>query len=233
MLVEDDSTLAFIIADALQREGFDVSQAYDGEAGLERFRQTRPGIVVADVMMPRMDGFEMVKAIRRIDSAVPVLFLTARTAIEDVVKGFGLGANDYLRKPFKIIELVVRVKALLNRGNSREAEQRRIELGDCLFDFSAQRLTAGHDGRSVELSHIEAVILDELMRNHDRVVEARTLMFRIWNNDDYANLNRLHGFIHKLRRHLAPSSTLTLINVRGVGYKLSCKPSMVDSPPRD
>ncbi len=219
LLAEDDSTLSFIVEDALTREGFEVVCAPNGEAGLKLFSETSPNMVVADVMMPRLDGFEMVKHIRRISPEVPVLFLTARTGIDDVVKGFELGANDYLRKPFQILELVVRIRALLNRRATGGAEESRLTLGDCSLDFASQRLTIGL--QTIALTHTEAIIMDELFRHPNEVVEARTLMFRIWQNDDYDNLNRLHGFIYKLRKYLAASSSLELLNVRGIGYKLA------------
>lgn len=219
LLVEDDSTLSFIIRDALTREGFEVVSAPDGDAGLRLFRDAAPDIIVADVMMPRMDGFEMVRLVRLVNATVPVLFLTARTSLDDVVKGFGLGANDYLRKPFQILELVVRINALLKRSAPSAAEDTKIMTGDCALDFAAQRLTVGT--AAIELSHIEAVILDELFRHPNEVVEARTLMYRIWNNDDYNNLNRLHGFIYKVRKYLSRSVRLDLLNIRGIGYKLA------------
>lgn len=219
LLVEDDSTLSFIIRDALTREGFEVVSAPDGDAGLRLFRDAAPDIIVADVMMPRMDGFEMVRLVRLVNATVPVLFLTARTSLDDVVKGFGLGANDYLRKPFQILELVVRINALLKRSAPAAAEDTKIVTGDCALDFAAQRLTVGT--AAIELSHIEAVILDELFRHPNEVVEARTLMYRIWNNDDYNNLNRLHGFIYKVRKYLSRSVRLDLLNIRGIGYKLA------------
>lgn len=114
-MVEDDATLSFIVQDALIREGFDVVCVANGEAGIKLFQTEMPDIIVADVMMPKLDGFEMVRLIRLMAPAIPVLFLTARTALDDVVKGFELGANDYIRKPFQIMELVVRIKALLKR----------------------------------------------------------------------------------------------------------------------
>lgn len=219
LLVEDDSTLSFIIRDALTREGFEVVSAPDGDAGLRLFHDAAPDIIVADVMMPRMDGFEMVRLVRLVNATVPVLFLTSRTSLDDVVKGFGLGANDYLRKPFQILELVVRINALLKRSAPAAAEDTKIVTGDCALDFAAQRLTVGT--AAIELSHIEAVILDELFRHPNEVVEARTLMYRIWNNDDYNNLNRLHGFIYKVRKYLSRSGRLDLLNIRGIGYKLA------------
>ncbi|MDE5795629.1 MAG: response regulator transcription factor [Muribaculaceae bacterium] len=221
LLVEDDSTLSFIVEDALTREGFDVVCAANGETGLKLFQSAQPDVIVADVMMPRMDGFEMVRRIRLSAPSVPVLFLTARTALDDVVRGFELGANDYIRKPFQILELVVRIKALLKRKNRDGVEDAQLTVGDCSLDFSSQRLTAGKNVTG--LSHTEAVIVDELFRHPNEVVEAKTLMYRIWQNDDYNNLNRLHGFIYKIRKYLSASVTTDLINVRGIGYKLTVR----------
>ena len=232
LLVEDDSTLSFIIQDALTREGFDVECAPHGEAGLKMFGKSSPDVIIADVMMPKMDGFEMVRLIRLTSPAVPVLFLTARTALDDVVKGFELGANDYIRKPFQIIELVVSIKALLKRNRQGVAEDSNLTLCDCSLDFASQHLAVGDD--TFELSHTEAVIIDELFRHPNEVVEARTLMYRIWQNDDYNNLNRLHGFIYKLRKYLSKSTGLELLNVRGIGYKLAVNPaSLNNAPPAD
>ena len=219
LLVEDDSTLSFIVQDALTREGFDVVCASNGEFGLKLFKEAEPDIIVADVMMPKMDGFEMVRLIRLTAPAVPVLFLTARTALEDVVKGFELGANDYIRKPFQILELVVRIKALLKRNSHGITEDTNLIIADCSLDFASQRLVIGEE--TIELTHTEAVIVDELFRHPNEVVEAKTLMYRIWQNDDYNNLNRLHGFIYKLRKYLSKSTSLALLNVRGIGYKLA------------
>lgn len=219
LLVEDDSTLSFIVQDALTREGFDVVCAPNGESGLKLFKDSNPDIIVADVMMHRMDGFEMVRLIRITAPAVPVLFLTARTALDDVVKGFELGANDYIRKPFQILELVVRIKALLKRNRQGVTEDTNLTIGDCSLDFASQRLSIGSE--TIELTHTEAVIIDELFRHPNEVVEAKTLMYRIWQNDDYNNLKRLHGFIYKLRKYLSKSTSLELLNVRGIGYKLA------------
>ena len=219
LLVEDDSTLSFIVQDALTREGFDVVCASNGDLGLKLFKEYEPDIIVADVMMPKMDGFEMVKLIRLTAPSVPVLFLTARTALDDVVKGFELGANDYIRKPFQILELVVRIKALLKRNSQGITEDTNLIIADCLLDFASQRFVIGEE--TIKLTHTEAVIVDELFRHPNEVVEAKTLMYRIWQNDDYNNLNRLHGFIYKLRKYLSKSTSLALLNVRGIGYKLA------------
>ena len=218
LLVEDDSTLSFIVQDALTREGFDVVCASNGEEGLKISKESKPDVIVTDVMMPKMDGFEMVRLIRIATPDVPVLFLTARTALDDVVKGFELGANDYIRKPFQILELVVRIKALLKRHSQGIPENTNLTIGDCSLDFASQHLVIREN--TIELTHTEAVIIDELFRHPNEVVEAKTLMYRIWQNDDYNNLNRLHGFIYKIRKYLSKSNCLDLLNVRGIGYKL-------------
>lgn len=219
LLVEDDSTLSFIVQDALTREGFDVVCASNGEAGLKISKESKPDVIVTDVMMPKMDGFEMVRLIRIATPDIPVLFLTARTALDDLIKGFELGANDYIRKPFQILELVVRIKALLKRHSHGNPENTNLTISDCSLDFASQHLVIGKD--TIELTHTEAIIIDELFRHPNEVVEAKTLMYRIWQNDDYNNLNRLHGFIYKIRKYLSKSNCLDLLNVRGIGYKLA------------
>ena len=120
LLVEDDPALALIIKDTLEGEGFQVTHTADGLHGLDGFVRCRPDLVVADIMMPGMDGFEMVRRMRRVDTTTPILFLTARSSLNDLVKGFGLGANDYLKKPFKMLELIVRIRALLGRPTPTE-----------------------------------------------------------------------------------------------------------------
>lgn len=116
LLVEDDMTLSMIVSETLQRDGFHVLMAGDGEDGLRTFTRYGADLIIADVMMPRMDGFEMGRKIRQISQNVPLLFLTAKSEIDDIVEGFELGANDYLKKPFKMLELIVRIKALLRRN---------------------------------------------------------------------------------------------------------------------
>ena len=125
LLVEDEETLALIIKDTLEGQGFAIRLAENGEEGIEKFFGQKPDVVVADVMMPRMDGFEMVRRIRRKDKQTPVLFLTARSATSDVVEGFELGGNDYLKKPFGMQELIVRIKALLGRASNYSAPEKR------------------------------------------------------------------------------------------------------------
>ena len=222
LLVEDESTLAMIIKDTLEGQGFRIRLAKDGEEGLHSFFREKPDVLVADVMMPRMDGFEMVRRLRKTDKQTPVLFLTARSGINDVVEGFELGANDYLKKPFGMQELIVRIKALLSRAVRTEdapARQAAVyELGSYLFTPRTQRLL--HQGTETELSHRESEILRRLCEHQDQVVEMRDVLLDLWGDDSFFNQRSLHVFITKLRRKLAKDERVRIVNVRGIGYKL-------------
>ena len=173
LLVEDDSTLSMIISETLQRDGFDVLTADNGEDGLKQFARHGADLIIADVMMPRMDGFEMGRKIRQINRNVPLLFLTAKSEIDDIVEGFELGANDYLKKPFKMLELTVRIKALLRR-NVR-GEDNIFKIGNYTLDLSTQILSHKENG-GIELSLIEAKLLKELIVNVGHTVDASTIM---------------------------------------------------------
>lgn len=219
LLVEDEQTLADIIADTLCEKGFDVTVAYDGEAGLRAFRSARPDVVVSDIMMPCMDGFTFVAKLRREAPGVPVLFLSARSAAEDVVRGFETGGNDYLRKPFAMSELIVRVKALAGRKSAvRPRVQTLYELGRIRFDAEHRRLVC--DGDVTELSAREAEILQCLCSSGGGVVPTKTLLMDIWGDDSFFNARSLHVFITRLRHRLAADPSVQLVNVRGVGYRL-------------
>lgn len=220
LLVEDDTTLSMIVAETLQREGFDVTVAVNGEEGLYRFTAHGADIIVADVMMPRMDGFDMARKIRTIDAEVPILFLTAKSDIDDIVEGFELGGNDYLKKPFKMLELIVRIKALLRRQHG--CGESSCQIGSYVFHPVSQSLV--FPGKEpVELSNIEAKILKELANNVGRTVDSSVLMTAIWQRDDPYSRNSLHGFIHKLRCYLRHDKSIMIINQRGIGYMLAVK----------
>ena len=180
LLVEDEVTLAMIIKDTLEESGFTIHTAGDGEEGLHLFFELRPDVLVADVMMPKMDGFEMVRRIRQTDKQTPVLFLTARSAINDVVEGFELGANDYLKKPFGMQELIIRIKALMGKAFSftEQKPSSRFEIGSYLFDPVAQTLLRA--GERQELSHRESEILKRLCENRNQVVNTQDVLLDLW-----------------------------------------------------
>ncbi len=223
LLAEDERTLAMIIQDTLVGQGFHVTIASDGEEALRLFAAHKPDVLVADVMMPRLDGYELVRRIRKRDRLTPVIFLTARSAVGDVVHGFEMGANDYLKKPFGMQELIIRIKALLGRActvSSAPEQAVRFTIGQYLFDSVIQRLTHVPTGTRTELSYRESEILRHLCLHPSEVVTSQSLLLGLWGDDSFFNNKSLHVFITKLRHRLAQDQRLRIVNVRGIGYKL-------------
>ena len=218
LLVEDESDLRLIITDVLREEGYEVLYVSNGLEGLSKFKDERPDIIVSDVMMPQMDGFTMAKELRKIDSRIPILFLTAKCSIEDMEEGFETGANDYIKKPFELRELLIRIKALLRRNNRQELGEHIYKIGNYLFNSTCQILK--WENSEYILSHFETKILEILVANMGNTVDATELMLKIWRKDDLSNRNSLHGYIHKLRRLLNNDPNVNIINQRGFGYML-------------
>ena len=218
LLVEDEVSLAMIVKDALEKEGYEVAIARDGLEGLEQYFREHPALIIADVMMPEVDGFEMVRRIRRMDKEVPVLFLSARSSVDDIVFGFGLGANDYLRKPFSLRELIARVKALTVKSQSEPVAVIYHELGLYTFYPSTQTLQIG--GEEIELSFRESELLRLLCESGTLPVDTKDILLQLWGNDSFYNTRSLHVFITKLRHKLEKDPRIKILNVRGIGYKL-------------
>ncbi len=218
LFVEDEEDLTLIVSDTLRGQGYDIITAADGIQGLEKFKSEGADIVVADVMMPKMDGFTMAKEIRKLSPTVPLLFLTAKSTIDDVEQGFEIGANDYLKKPFELRELIVRIKALLRRYGDNRTEDIRFAIGTYIFNVTTQTLSFGD--KETELSHFEAKILERLATNIGKTVDASELMIAVWQRDEQNNRNSLHGYIHKLRRTMRHDPAISIINQRGFGYML-------------
>lgn len=221
LFVEDEEDLTLIVADTLRGQGYEVITAMDGISGLEKFKSEGADIVVADVMMPKMDGFSMAKEIRKLSATVPLLFLTAKSTVDDVEEGFEIGANDYLKKPFELRELIVRIKALLRRYSTNRVKDIKYTIGHYIFNIKTQTLSIGD--RSLELSHFEAKVLERLAVNIGKTVDASELMIAVWQRDEPSNRNSLHGYIHKLRQALRQDPSITIINQRGFGYMLTVK----------
>lgn len=221
LLVEDDADLAMIIADTLSAQGYEMAVATNGVEGIAEFMAFSPDIVIADVMMPRLDGFKMARKIRECSTAVPLLFLTAKSSIDDIEEGFEIGANDYLKKPFELRELIVRIKALLRRRTPQNKIDTVLNIGDFTFNPSTQLLAINN--RKRELTNLEARVLEKLAANIGKTVDASELMIAVWGRDDISNRNSLHGYIHKLRRMLRHDPSISIINQRGFGYMLTIK----------
>ena len=224
LLVEDELSLASIVRDALETQDFDVTIASDGAEGLHRYFDLRPDILVVDVMMPKMSGFEMVKSIRQSDQETPILFLTAKTTVDDVVTGFNLGADDYLKKPFAIPELVVRMKTLLERSGKKildpEKGQESYYIGEYQFTPESAMLIHKPSGESATIPRREADILQLLCKGGGSIIPTQNILLSLWGDDDFFNARSLQVLITRLRRALSKDLHIRIVNVRGTGYKL-------------
>lgn len=218
LLVEDEPALSMIIKDALEERNFSVDCAPNGNKGLEMFYRLNPDIVVADIMMPQMDGFSMAHLIRQSNKTTPILFLSAKSKTEDVVQGFKIGGNDYLKKPFGMEELIVRINALLNRVQDEISHNEIYKIGEYTFDSVHQKLY--HLQKEETLSHREAAILEHLCNNLNNILENKVVLLELWGDDSFFNTRSLHVFIVKLRKKLALDPKIQIINIRGVGYKM-------------
>jgi DNA-binding response OmpR family regulator len=223
LLIEDEVQLGQIVKDSLEMRGFEMLYAADGREGLKLFQQEHPDVVVLDIMMPNMDGFTVTSEIRKQDKITPIIFLTAKSQTTDVVKGFELGGNDYLKKPFSMDELIVRITALLKRfkdapASANEPEEGAVSIGQYSFNYTKQTLTRNN---VVEfLSHREAAILKRLYDNKNDIMERKAILIDLWGDDNFFNARSMDVFITKLRRYLKEDSRVQIVNIRGVGYKL-------------
>lgn len=219
LLAEDELALGTIVKESLETRGFQVLFAEDGEEAKNLYSSQKPELMVLDVMMPKKDGFTLVKEIRKLDDRIPIIFLTSKSRTEDVVEGFGYGANDYLKKPFSMEELIVRIQALLDRKPGREPSE-DVEIGRYSFNFSKQ--TIAIDGETSTLTHREAQLLNELYLHKNELTERTLILNTLWGSDDFFNARSMDVFITKLRKKLSADENIQIVNVRGYGYKLIC-----------
>lgn len=219
LLAEDESSLGLIVKESLESRDFVVEWCEDGDSAYSRYQEFRPDILVLDVMMPKKDGFSLARSIRKMDSRTPIIFLTARSQSRDVVEGFEMGGNDYLKKPFSMEELIVRVKELIKRRERKNVEE-QLSIGDYTFNYPKQRLV--YRGEEQLLTHREAEVLMSLALSANEVVERSVMLSEIWGNDDFFNARSMDVFITKLRKKLSKDPNVEIINIRGFGYKLLC-----------
>ncbi len=226
LLVEDDANLSYIISSSLQEliGGYDIITASNGAEGLEAWNQHHPDVIIADIDMPVMNGFQMVEKIRETDGDTLIFFTSALTSPEDVSHGYRLGVNNYLKKPFVPEELDASIKALLKlkRGERAYNETQQMHIGSYTFDARTNTLQAA-DGSEEHLTETEGKILRLLIENQGEIVSRDALMYRIWGNTDYYVSRSLDVFVRKLRVHLAADPKIELATVRGQGLKLEVK----------
>lgn len=219
LLVEDEITLAQIIKESLETRDFIVFHSRDGNEALRLYEANSIDIIVTDIMMPVKDGLTLAKEIRKNDQKTPIIFLTAKSQPQDVVTGFESGGNDYLKKPFSIEELIVRVKNLMNYNRSIKTED-RLQLGQYRFNPKNQTLQYKNE-KVVTLSGRENQLLLLLTENKNKIVERDTVLDLMWPNNDFYASRSMDVFISKLRKLLIKDKEVKILNVRGVGYKLT------------
>lgn len=221
LLAEDDKNLGTILKTYLEAKGYPTDLAIDGQEATDLFHANNYDFCIIDIMMPVKDGFSVAKEIRKQNKDIPLLFLTAKSMQEDKLKGFEIGADDYITKPFSMEELLVRMKAILRRTKSKEngeKEQGIYEIGEFVFDYNRQMLKLGE--KSQKLTSKESDLLKMLCQNINNVLDRSVALKEIWNDDSYFNARSMDVYITKLRKYLKNDSSIELMNVHGIGFKL-------------
>jgi len=218
LLVEDDPNLGLLLKEYLLAKNFDVTLATNGEDGYKTFKDGRFQFVILDVMMPVKDGFSLAQDIRGIDKQVPLLFLTAKSMKEDTLKGFNVGADDYMTKPFSMEELLARINAILRRANISEDDENTYTIGKFTFLPLEQRLQLG--AQITKLTTKESDLLALLCKNKNGILERNHALKAVWGDDNYFNGRSMDVYIAKLRKYLKEDSSIEIINVHGKGFKL-------------
>ena len=223
LLAEDDTNLGFVVQDNLKSNGYDVSLCTDGETALKSFANNKFDLCILDIMMPKKDGFTVASTIRDVNDDIPIIFLTAKSMSADKIKGFTIGADDYITKPFDFQELLLRIEAILKRTNkissSKEPTKEVYQIGDYEFNIKNQLLIyKGQEEKS--LTKKETRILSFLCEHINDIVSRELVLKSIWGNDDYFSGRSMDVFISKLRKYLSQDERIQINNIHGVGFKL-------------
>lgn len=217
LYVEDEPFLGRIVKESLEVRDFDVRMVADGQLVLSVFEEFKPDICVLDIMLPNKDGYSIALSIRQVNPSIPIIFVTAKTQTEDLLKGFEVGGNDYLRKPFSMEELIARVNNLLQLTQKLGSSAKEtIKVGE--FEFVPQRYELRRNGQARKLSHREAMLLQILAENQNLNIDRKTMLLRVWGDDSFFNSRNLDVYITKLRDYLKEDSSIEIITIKGVGY---------------
>ncbi|MCO5235750.1 MAG: response regulator transcription factor [Chitinophagaceae bacterium] len=219
LYVEDETLLAKIVKESLESRDYEVVLESDGADVITQFHNVKPDICILDIMLPNKDGFTIAGEIRQSDISIPIIFLTAKTQTSDLVKGFHKGANDYIRKPFSMEELIVRIENALRYRNEQNAAEPKdaIVMGGYLFNPHRQTLT--HNNEEKKLSFRESELLRLLYENRERIIDRKDILNVLWGSDSFFNSRTLDVYITKLRGYLKKDPALEIITVKGFGYR--------------
>jgi two-component system, OmpR family, response regulator len=224
LLAEDDLNLGKILKPYLEAKNFQVDLHINGQEALMAFQKNEFDLVVLDVMMPVMDGFTTAENIRKTDKKIPIIFLTAKSLEDDKLKGFNIGADDYITKPFNMELLLARINAILRRTLAEDEEgagKDNFVVGKYTFDYMHQELKLGKEIQ--KLTSKESELLKLLCQHENETMDRRVALNRIWKDDSYYNARSMDVYITKLRKYLKDDSNIQIINVHGIGFKLLTK----------
>ena len=220
LVVEDDVNLGQILQEYLKLKGFITTLSTDGDAGLTAFYEGLYDLCLLDLMMPKKDGFSLAKDIRAVNADIPIIFLTAKTMKEDVLKGFQIGADDYVTKPFSMEELLLRIHAILRRSRSKKSAEfpKEYVIGNIRYHYDENTLFI--DQKNISLTTKENELLKLFLENLNQTVDRTLALKRIWKNDSYFNARSMDVYIAKLRKYLQLTDILKIITIHGEGFKL-------------
>ncbi|WDF58712.1 response regulator transcription factor [Flavobacterium sp. KACC 22758] len=220
LYTEDDETLAFLTKDNLEQNNYEVIHCTNGKSGLETFKNEDFDICIFDIMMPKMDGFELAEEVRKIDNDVPIIFLSAKTLKEDRIKGLRLGADDYLVKPFSIEELILKIEIFLKRSQKNNKVEKSVyEIGK--YQFDTKNFILFNEEEKVGLTQREAELLKLFIDNKNLVLKREQILTALWGTDDYFMGRSLDVFISRLRKILANEKGISIENLHGIGFRFS------------
>ena len=217
LYVEDELFLAKIVSESLQSRGYEVVLEDDGANALQQFTEIKPDVCILDIMLPNKDGFTIADEIREKDIHVPIIFLSAKSQTSDVVNGFRLGANDYIRKPFSIEELIARIENVLKTKHPAHEETEEASIGS--YTFNSRRQTLNHPKEQRKLSYRESELLRLLFENKDKILERSEILTLLWGSDSVFNSRNLDVYITKLRNYLKHDPSIEIITIKGIGYR--------------
>jgi DNA-binding response OmpR family regulator len=217
LYVEDEPFLGRIVKESLESRDFFVTMLEDGKRALEEFNESKPDICVLDVMLPHRDGYSIARDIRQVSPSMPIIFVTAKTQTEDLLKGFESGGNDYIKKPFSMEELIVRMNNLLNLSKQKnQIQQDIIQIGK--YEFNPIRYELKISDKIKKLSHREAMLLSMLSQNKNGTTNRKDILLKLWGDDSFFNSRNLDVYITKLRDYLKEDSSIEIITIKGLGY---------------
>jgi DNA-binding response OmpR family regulator len=222
ILAEDDSNLGILLRNYLAAKNYDTTLFMSGRSALESFSAGMYDLCILDIMMPEMDGLALAKAIRNIEPAIPIVFLTAKNQEEDIIEGFRTGADDYITKPFSMEELLYRIEAIFRRtgGSIIRKDDELNHIGEYLFDNKRHLLLFNE--QKINLTTKESELLELLYRHKNELLERNYALKSIWIDDNYFNARSMDVYITRLRKYLKKDTSVKILNIHGRGYRLIC-----------